>query len=234
MAFRFRNFEIEDSQSSMRVGTDSMLLGAWAVPPSQGAILDIGTGCGVLALMLAQKTEAQIDAIEIDLQSFQQAKYNFAASSWHYRLRAIHGDVRQFAAVNPEFYNYIISNPPFFENSLKSGNLNRNQARHDVTLGYADLFRVCRLLLTHDGAFCCIIPAGKDASVAREAHNNDFHLNRQMNIFSRADLPGRRILQEWKLTTPSAGVLQASLTLMDAQGKYSEEYLKLTREYHHF
>jgi tRNA1Val (adenine37-N6)-methyltransferase len=135
--FRFRQFQVCDQQSTMRVGTDAVLLGAWACPPENGRILDIGTGCGILALMMAQKSNAAITAIDIHQESIQEAKENFSRSPWPNRLSAKHTGIAEFSESHQSKFNYIISNPPFFNNSLKPFSAGRIH-------GQAHATRLCR------------------------------------------------------------------------------------------
>ena len=156
MGFRFRKFEVEDSLSSMRVGTDSMMLGAWAFPGDEGRILDIGTGCGVLALMMAQKSNGNIDAIDIDEPSVGQARENILNSPWFHRINPVWGNIITFSKETLDRYGFIISNPPFFYHSLKSPEVRKNQARHDTSLSHEALIDAVCLLLKEDGAFVLV------------------------------------------------------------------------------
>ncbi|MCX6278948.1 MAG: methyltransferase [Bacteroidetes bacterium] len=156
MGFRFQQFEVEDTQSTMRIGSDSMLLGAWSNPGTISRILDIGTGCGVLALMMAQKSTGIIDAIEIDKQSINEAVSNFLNSPWTSRVTPIHDDVAVYSRHTETRYDFIISNPPFFNNSLKSPELRKNLARHDTKLSHEELIKAVDRLLSNTGRFSTI------------------------------------------------------------------------------
>lgn len=233
MGFRFRHFFVEDQHSTMKVGTDAMLLGSWAEPPKTGHILDIGTGCGVLALMMALKTNGNIDAVELDPLSAAEARGNFLQSPWASRLRIIHADIRKFAQENKDSYDFIISNPPFFNRSLKSNRNQRNMARHEVNLSYRELAESVALLLNPQGRFSMIATADWTADFQKEASAIPLFPSRTLPVTSR---PGKiilRILSEWSFRETSLN-RSGTLTMLKTDGKYSEEYLALTREYHYF
>ncbi|MEP7128610.1 MAG: methyltransferase, partial [Chitinophagales bacterium] len=132
--FQFKQFRIDQDQSAMKVATDACILGAATPAPADGAILDIGTGTGLLSLMIAQKCSGRIDAVELDEGSFHQATSNVQNSLWKDRINVIHSDVRTFHPNKK--YDLIICNPPFFENHFKSPFLQKNKAKHAVQLSY--------------------------------------------------------------------------------------------------
>ena len=135
--FEFKQFRINQENCAMKVGTDGVLLGAWTpIPPTATHILDIGTGSGLLALMVAQRTHshAHIDAVEIDPTAAQQAKENFMMSPWTQQLHVIHSDFQSFEKNTLQKYDVILSNPPYFRNSLQTPNTERTMARHSSTL----------------------------------------------------------------------------------------------------
>jgi tRNA1Val (adenine37-N6)-methyltransferase len=136
MAFRFKQFMVEDDLCTMRIGTDAILLGAWAEPGQAKSILEIGTGCGVISLMLAQKSDARIVAIDIDEDSVKQARYNFTRSSWSDNLQAQMVSLQDHASASERQYDLIITNPPFFTGSLKSPDEKKNRAKHSSDLSH--------------------------------------------------------------------------------------------------
>ncbi len=217
----------------MKVGTDAMLLGSWAEPPETGRLLDIGSGCGVLALMMAQKTTGNIDAVELDPLSAEDAEINFLQSPWASRLRLHCADIRDIAQETRDSYAFIISNPPFFNRSLKSNRNQRNMARHEVNLSDRELAESVALLLDPQGRFSMVATADGTARFRREASTHSLYLSRTLRIASKPGKAILRILSEWSFREASQ-IPDGILTLLNHDGKYSEDYLALTRDYHHF
>jgi len=217
----------------MRVGTDAMLLGAWAQPPQTGRILDIGTGCGVLALMMAQHSSSFVDAIDQDFPSVAEARGNFEQSPWSNRLTAIHSSLHDFATLNAGDYDFIITNPPYFANSLKSPSNRKNVTRHDVTLSLEALAEDVQVILSRHGRLAIILPpepAGKFIILCEET---GLHLVNRMNVFPKPDAPCSRILMEFSRNKKTQ-TSETELTILDPSGKYSAAYLTLTSAFHKF
>lgn len=233
MAFRFRQFTVEDKQSTLRVGTDAMLLGSWANPGRARKILDIGTGCGVLALMMAQKSRALIDAIDIDKPSVVEAQDNFSKSPWSSRIRAFHGSLQNFSCSSTSGYGFIITNPPYFSNSLKSHSIRANQARHDEHLTLRQLGDQVSRLLSPAGRFAFILPPVQAEMFQMICTGNGLFPSRRMIIFPKPDKPANRILAEFS-AKPAQDVYTSDLTILDSSGKYTSEYLALTAGFHNF
>ena len=239
MAFHFRQFDVEDERSTQRVGTDAMLLGAWASPPGEGKILDIGTGCGVLALMMAQKTEAIIEAIDIDLSSVNEAHGNFRRSPWHARLFAIHAPLQVFSENAKPNYDFIICNPPYFSNSLKSPSARKNLTRHDQSLSLEELIRCVSKILTPNGSFVLILPAVSCDEFIGSCIKSRMYLKRKLTILPKPALPPIRTLMEFTKTPSQVGsglrpVTQNDLTILNSSETFSTEYLALTTNFHCF
>jgi tRNA1Val (adenine37-N6)-methyltransferase len=233
MGFRLRHFEVDDSKSTMRVGTDSLLLGAWANPGNSEKILDVGTGCGVLALMLAQKSLGMIDAIDIDEASACQARENFLNSPWKPRINAICGNINTFSKETLTRYDFIISNPPFFGNSLKSPEKRKNQARHDTSLSHEELIVAVNHLLEESGAFCTILPAGSEYLFSGICGANNLYLSRKLEVSPKPRVPAKRLILEFQRKRsgfPETG----TLSVLNNDGKFSTDYLALTNGYHQF
>lgn len=162
--FQFKEFTVYQDACAMKVCTDSCLFGAWVASllrqqqPSVQQILDIGTGTGLLAMMLAQQVPATIDAVEIDEAAAHQASANFSASPWSSRLRVTQGAIQEFTATTDRKYDFIIINPPFFENDLQSGQENRNLALHSKALKLTELIKAIQQLLKPGGHFAILLP----------------------------------------------------------------------------
>ena len=233
MAFHFRQFTVEDEKSTLRVGTDAMLLGSWANPGIAKKILDIGTGCGVLALMMAQKTTAFVKAIDSDQSSVIEARNNFLRSPWASRLSAIHDSIQPFSCAGNSRYDFIISTPPYFSNSLKSPAARNNQTRHDVSLSLVDLVRIVSKLLADDGCFAVVIPSESVEKFLSTCADNGLYLWRRLEIYSKPDTQAKRTLME--VTKKHADNPECSkLTILDSARKYTPEYLTMTERFHNF
>ncbi len=156
--FQFKQFTIRHDKCAMKVGTDGVLLGAWAGTESCSRILDVGTGTGLIALMLAQRSKAVVDAIDIEADACLQAQENAESSLFAGRINVFHSDLVDFAQASTHLYDLIVSNPPYFVDSLKCPNLQRNTARHTDTLTLEDLLQYSRKLLAPQGriALSCL------------------------------------------------------------------------------
>jgi len=156
--FQFKQFRIAQEASAMKVTTDACIQGAWTpVCPQVTKVLDIGTGTGLLSLMLAQRADhINIDAIELDNEAVNQAKENISVAPWQNRINLIHGDARIFPFGNQ--YDLIICNPPFFKDSFLSNTVSRNRARHDVSLSQNDLFEILNRNLSSGGYASVLFP----------------------------------------------------------------------------
>src|SRR3954470_3745964 len=146
-SFRFKNFTVHQDKCAMKVGTDSVLLGSWLNPGNAKEILDIGTGSGIIALMIAQKSIADIDAIDIDHNAYLQARENFLISPWFFRLHASQCSLQEFSNESGKKYDLMISNPPYFHHASKPLKEERIQARHHDTLTFDDLVEGVKKLL---------------------------------------------------------------------------------------
>ena len=233
MAFRFRQFEVEDEKSTLRVGTDSMLLGSWANPGKAKKILDIGTGCGVLALMMAQKSDAMIEAIDIDQSSVFEARSNFLKSPWHGKITAIHDTLQLFSRRSCADYGFIITNPPYFSNSLKSPKSRANNTRHDDCLQINELAKIVSRLLADDGCFAVILPSDTADKFQFICAEDGLYLSRMMLVHPKPAIRAKRALMEFiknKVNQPDI----SELTILDRTGTFSSEYLALTACFHNF
>lgn len=227
--FRFKQFIINDESSTMKVGTDALLVSALSTVPEHGNILDIGTGCGVIALLLAQRSNCHIDAIDVDKLSVQQAAENFANSPWKLKLSATGISLQDFTQYCYKKYELIVSNPPFFNRSLKSENSRRNLARHNDSLSLEDLFSSVSKLLSVEGSFCVILPADLLSIAESIAAENGFCLNVHTRIITKeGKQPGRSFL---KFSRTSSENTLNSLTISDSDDQYTEEYIQLMKPF---
>ena len=228
--FEFKQFRIEQHKAAMKVGTDGVLLGAWIPVNGAERILDVGTGTGLIALMLAQRSNAIIDAVEIDELACVEAKFNFEQSVWSDRLRIYHTDFHLFADLPFEPYDLIVSNPPFFINSLKTRNSALTVARHDEMLSFNQLIIGARKLLSKAGRLCVIIPFGSCVEFRESARLAGFYLHQQTNVIPKSGRAPKRVLLEFTLEQCYPN--DQELTVLDESGFYTETYKMLTASFY--
>ena len=229
--FQFKQFFVRHDRSSMKVGTDGVLLGSWIPISNQPfRILDIGTGSGLIALMLAQRCpEAQIDAIDIDGASCKQARENFAASQWAERLHVAQSSLQDWQ--NRE-YDLIVSNPPYFVDSLKAPDAARCAARHNDTLPFRSLIAESARRLKPDGTLAVIVPA--EAEDELQVLAEGLQCAQKCYVHPKPGRPAKRVMLAWKHSNTSArlGGLTEHLTLEDDRGGRSEAYQQLTKDFY--
>ncbi|GET30825.1 tRNA1(Val) (adenine(37)-N6)-methyltransferase [Prolixibacter sp. SD074] len=229
-SFAFKQFEIKQEKAAMKVGTDGVLLGAWADVTGAKAILDVGAGTGLVALMLAQRSEAIVDAVEIEPVAFCEANQNVVASPWAARVTVFHSSFQEFTEGMPDQYDLIVSNPPYFANSLASPDKNRTVARHDQYLSYSELIEGATKKLSPEGRFCVIIPFAAYDEFRETARLNGFYLVKVVNVVPRESKPANRVLLEFSKKPDDRQV--SELRLRDVDGNYSEAYRMLTKDYY--
>lgn len=231
-SFAFKQFIIKQDKCAMKVGTDSVLLGAWIMPADSKRILDIGSGTGVIALMLAQKTFAKIDAIDIDENAFIQAKQNVTNSEFSKQIIVIHSAFQDYLKIPTEKYNLIVTNPPYFEQSLKSSDEQRSQARHADVLPFEDLIDGVVKLLDEKGKFCLILPTLEALKFRTLAEKKGLNLSKLLRVKSRSDkdIEKRHLMQfEFK---PSEFSEETIAIEQNDRHVYTPEYKDLTKDYY--
>lgn len=228
--FEFKQFRVEQEKSAMKVGTDGVLLGAWS--PVNGAyrILDIGTGTGLISLMLAQRSAAMIDAIEIDSLACEEARFNFKKSAWSDRLQVIHIDFGKVDNLFDQSYDLVVSNPPFFVNSLKTANAALALARHNDSLSFEQLLSGSSRLLRNTGRLCVILPFSSYPEFRETARLAGFYLKKRTLVVPKSGKEPKRILMEFSLEVTYP--LEDELTLLDLNGNYTEDYKSLTSPFY--
>ncbi len=230
--FRFQQFIVHHDRCAMKVGTDGVLLGAWARGGER--ILDVGTGTGLIALMMAQRYEqATVDAVEIDTEACQQAIDNVAESPFTNRINVICDAVQHFSMESERLkaYDAIVSNPPFFENALKNPDKGRVVARHSDTLPFADLFKAVKKLLSDNGEFSAIIPTEYRGRIEEEALLQGFSLSRICAIKTTPKKPIRRYLLAFR-RYPSPHIDEQVEILETLPNVRSEWYENLTKDFY--
>ena len=198
--FRFKQFSVDDSRSPMKVGTDGVLLGAWFEAGQDcGRILDIGTGCGVIALMAAQRTGAAVEAIDIDPGCIEDARENVAASPWSDRITAHETSLVDFVArCGADRFDHILSNPPYFVDSLLPPQKGRTRARHAESLPSAELAACVAELLAPDGIFSIILPPREARLFVSYATEYNLYLRRLAHVHTYDGIPPKRVLMEFR------------------------------------
>ena len=226
--FRFKRFSLRNEASALKLGTDAVLLGAsMTIFPQDGRMLDVGTGTGVIALMAAQRSSAQIDAIDSDGASAGEASANFADSPWPERL---HAETVPLQLYRPGAgYDLIFSNPPYYDRSLVNPDVRQTAARHTESLSYADICAFASEHLNPEGRLSLILPAETERALLRTAASFGLYPFRLLRVRTTASKPFRRIVAEF---SRSKGPLsEESLVLQEGPSR-SEEYSSLTKDFY--
>lgn len=229
--FRFKQFTIHQDRCAMKVSTDACIQGAWTpVAANDDRILDIGTGTGLLALMLAQKNSTVvIDAIELDKDAAIQAGENVKASPWQDRIHIIHADAVCYQYGHK--YSLIIANPPFFNNSLLGAKAQRNTARHTLTLNYRELFKVIKEGLADGGVASVLLPADHFHLWEDILAANNWQVIKQLNIHPRRGLTANRIVALCQPGTQLNTTVE-QLYIKEPDNSYSTEFENLLSPYY--
>ena len=229
--FKFKKFSVAQDKTKMKIGTDGVLLGSW-IPLSEDPerILDIGTGTGLIALMIAQrKHNALLDAVEIDEASFNQAKENFLNSPWSNRLKIYHSSIQEFSSSCIKKYDIIVSNPPFFSNSTPSKCSEKNLVKHTIQLSHPDLLKSVDNCLKENGFFSVILPEQEGRKFILEAAEFYLFPNKLTFIRPKKLKPISRLLIQFKKIKPKEIVLQNE---SNQRNDRTTEYADLTSEFY--
>lgn len=252
--FRFKHFFVRHDRCAMKVGTDGVLLGAWTpceqseirngkykisnqkskISNLKSKILDIGTGSGLIALMLAQRCpNAQIDAIDIDPDAVSQARDNFAASPWSDRLHVTQCALQDLSSCSAAPYNLIVCNPPYFVNSLKAPDAARCAARHNDQLPFAELIAESANLLAPEGLLALIVPVEAEQQLQSLAAEHGLQCVRRCYVHPKPERPAKRVMIAWQRDIrPIRPIRTEHLTLEDDHGSRSLDYQLLTRDFY--
>lgn len=228
--FHFRRFSIQQGACAMKVGIDGVLLGAWAQPGNALHILDIGCGTGLLSLMLAQKCDVLIDAVEIDAEAARQAAINFATSPWSERIKLYNTNIQTFVG-QAMHYDYIICNPPYYQNSPHSPHTARSIARHDSMLDTNTLLYCVGRLLTDKGHLALIIPYDGMKNFIYDAMIKQLYCNKKLIVRSKAHKTPSRVLMEFSFKEKNEPD-EEEIIIHNDDGSYSNEYKKITEDYY--
>lgn len=257
--FSFKNFTIQQEHSAFKVGTDGVLLGAWADVSGVGSVLDIGTGTGLLALMIAQRTISEradvestpderaqyetipgsaldegapvkITAIEIDKLSYGQAKNNVEESPWHERINVIHSSLQDFSPGRK--FDLLISNPPFFQDSMTSADPGRTNSRHNTALSPEGLIKHSKPLLMPEGRLSLVFPVNESRLLTDICSEAGLSLHRRLGVKPTPSSAVKRYLMEFRLY-PAESILEEEIIIeMGKRHEYSDQYRNLCRDFY--
>jgi tRNA1Val (adenine37-N6)-methyltransferase len=232
--FQFKAFIVHQEKTALKVSTDSCLFGAWVANELSSkkydvsSVLDIGTGTGLLMLMLVQKHRVTIDGIEIDKYAYEQAKNNIEVSVWNNLLRVFHGDVKTFAF--PKKYDLIISNPPFFEGDLKSAAAGRNVAMHDEGLKLKELLKVVASNLNDYGFFAVLLPYRRADMFIEDAKTYGLYAVKRVNVKQTVDHSFFRAMILLGREEVKAEV--DTIVIKDNANNHTGEFIRLLKDYY--
>ena len=232
--FRFKKFEIRQEHATMKVGTDGVLLGAWTNVANRSKALDIGTGTGLIAMMIAQRNpRLEVLAIEPDEASSEEALINFSTSPFSDRLQLLNGYVQEIQGLRPQSFDLIVSNPPFFMAGSKSDNSKRHNARHTETLSFEDLLFAVQMLLNEKGLFSLILPPIEAEVFKKKALLFDLHLNRCTLVCPKESKGVERVLMEFS-SDQTESIEQSKLVINEESGRnnWTPAYRALTQAFH--
>lgn len=229
--FTFKQFAVCQDRCAMKVGTDGVLLGAWVKVEECHRILDVGTGTGLIALMAAQRSAADITAIDLDDGAVEQAQENVAASPWKQRIRVMAMDMRKMEVEKPDMlFDALLCNPPFFENSLKCPDAARTMARHTDTLSFDELARSAARLLAPHGELSVVIPYDRAADMTVSAACYGLFVSRKTVVYGVEGARPKRVLMAF--AREAASCISDTLTIRDKEHQYTPEYIRLVSPFY--
>ena len=233
--FHFKEFTIHQDKTSMKVGTDAVLLGSWvSLDNFPDKILDIGSGTGIISLMLAQRCDAEtIDAIEIDENAYEQSVENFEKSDWSDRLYCYHCSFEEFVdeiSSEEETYDLIVSNPPFYTENAETSSKSRTKARFTSALSFEDLVLGVSKILATEGFFSVIIPFKEEENFVKLANKNNLFLNKVCRVQGNPTSEVKRSLLSFSFQ--KMDVTESYLIIETERHQYTEDYINLTKDFY--
>ncbi|WP_271393830.1 tRNA1(Val) (adenine(37)-N6)-methyltransferase [Aequorivita sinensis] len=230
--FQFKQFTIEQDRCAMQIGTDGVLLGAWvSIENNPFSILDIGAGTGVIALQLAQRSDAEmIDALEVDDNAYEQCVDNFENSPWGDRLFCYHASLGEFIEEIEDKYDLIVSNPPFYSEDYKTSDESRDLARFNDSLPFDDLIFSASQLLSEEGIFAVVIPRKEEEGFLKMAEQENLFAKRICRVKGNETSQEKRSLIAFSFEKSTPKI--ENLTIETSRHKYTEEYISLVNEFY--
>lgn len=228
--FSFKQFTVYQDKCAMKVGIDGVLLGAWTVVGNAATILDVGTGTGLIALMLAQRSSARITAIDIEAEAVDQALENVENSAWKDRISVMQKSLQEFSVQTTERFDLIVSNPPYFNHSLKTPSESRTIARHTDSLSHAELIENSLKLLSPEGRICLILPVREAEDCLQLAQSLGLHCSRKVQVFPKPEVPAKRLLIELKANV--CDTIESDILIEESRHVYSPAFAELCRDFY--
>ncbi len=229
--FFFKRFGLFHHRSTMKIGTDAILLARWVEVSENDEVLDIGTGCGLIPLMLAQKGIKNADAVEIDRDSYEEATQNFNNSAWKSHLFAVNDDIKHYAITCGKKYDLIVSNPPFFFGDNIPEKAKKGLARHTNTLSYNDLLISVKKLLKPEGRFALVLPALESKTFLKDAENQGFYLQKEMKIVPIEGKESNRVNMQLVVNQIDE-VERETFVLRNPDHSFTKEYKDFLKDYY--
>lgn len=232
--FRFKQFIIHQDRCAMKVTTDACLFGAWVagelkIENEKLKVLDIGTGTGLLSLMIVQKNKACFTAVEIDENAYEQASGNISASPWQEDIQLIHGNIKDIVLADQ--YDIIVSNPPFYENEWQSGNTQKNTAHHDSGLLITELLPIIKTRLRPGGKFYLLLPFKRDKELMRLLAEENMGITRKILVRQSEDHGCFRVMIEGQ-PEPAPKTTTGEISIRNKGQAYTKEFTDLLKDYY--
>lgn len=228
--FKFKKFTVFHDKCGMKVGVDGVTLGAWANVENCKSVLDIGCGSGLIALMIAQRSEAEITAIDIEKESVLQAKENVEKSLWNNRIKVLHISLQDFSKENNALYDLIVSNPPYFSNSLKNSSQKQTLARHTETLPHQEIIDFAIKNLSQNGKLALILPVSEGKRFVESALKNGLYCSKETQLIPTINKVPKRVLLEFQKAQKVCKIEQ--LVIEQIRGVYTFEYKELVKDFY--
>ncbi len=228
--FSFKQFTVYHDRCAMKVGADGVTLGAWADVAEAKHILDVGCGSGLITLMLAQRIDTEITAIDIDYQSVIQAKENIKRSPWKNRISVYHASFQDFSNKKEEKFDLIVCNPPFFVHSMKSASAARTTARHTDTLSHLELITNSQKCLSVQGKLCVILPVPEGNEFVLSAEKEGLFCTKKVSVFPNFEKSAKRLLLEFQKEKTRRE--ETNLVIEKERNVYTPQYAELVKGFY--